>query len=379
MRPLGLYLHWPFCARLCPYCDFTIARNRQVDAEAWRDVFLDDLRHFASLTEKRPLRSIYFGGGTPSLMPLEVAEAVLAAADDLFGLAPGCETTIEANPDDLARFSGLAALGFRRLSLGVQSFNDRELRFLGRNHSAGEAERALDAALTAFERVSFDLIYALPDQDPGAWERSLSSAIGRGAGHLSLYQLTIEEGTAFGRAAARGTLVPMPDERAAAFYELTQGVTEAGGMPAYEVSNHARPGEEAVHNGLYWQDADWIGIGPGAHGRLGPGDARLATEGAAQPTRYPLIERSQRLTVERLSRYQHNLEVLASGLRPVAGLALDRLGEDAAAVAARASDLQAEGLVAVDGQMLRATGRGRLVLDQLAVFLSDALAPPGDV
>ncbi|NNU16114.1 radical SAM family heme chaperone HemW [Parvularcula sp. ZS-1/3] len=374
MRPLGLYVHWPFCARICPYCDFTIAKNRAVDEAAWTEVLLDDLRFYAELTEKRALRSIYFGGGTPSLIPPSVAEAVLSEAERLFGREETCELTVEANPDDASRFEMLAGLGFHRLSLGIQSFDDAELKFFGRNHDASEARSALDEALRVFSDVSFDLIYALPDQELGAWRDALAAACDLGADHLSLYQLTIEEGTAFGRAAEKGRLIPMPDDRAADFYEVTQEVTEAAGMPAYEVSNHAKPGSEARHNSLYWQDAEWIGIGPGAHGRLG-GEAKwVATRGAAVPVRYPSLPQAERLVVEELSLSDVRLEALAGGLRPVAGLDLSRLGDDAPGVLECAGPLVEAGLLTEQDGRLRASPSGRLVLDQLTALLAEGLA-----
>lgn len=374
MRPIGLYVHWPFCARICPYCDFTVAKNRAVDEAAWQAVLLDDLRYFADLAEKRPLRSIYFGGGTPSLMPFGIAGAVIEEAESLFGLEPNCEITIEANPDDRARFADLRAAGFERLSLGVQSFDQEALNFLGRNHDSAEAEAAVSEAVRTFERVSLDFIYARPEQSLKAWEAELRRAAASGAGHLSLYQLTIEQGTAFGRAASRGTLRPMPDDRAASFYEATQALTGELGFPVYEVSNHARPGEEAVHNRLYWQDADWVAIGPGAHGRMGPPEARLATEGVREPLRYPLLALEDRLTVSKLSLAEHRMEVLAGGLRPTCGLDLERLGDDAAAVGAAAQRFVDGGVMTWRAGRLAATEEGRLVLDYLTAELAEVLS-----
>ncbi len=372
MKPLGLYVHWPFCARICPYCDFTVAKNRVVDEEAWIRVLTEDLERFAEFTTVRPLTSIYFGGGTPSLIPLGVAEAVLAKAEAVFGFDPDMERTVEANPDDIERFEGLAGVGFNRLSLGVQSFDDDELRFLGRNHSATQARLATEAAQRQFDRVSFDFIYALPDQTIQVWKQRLDDIVATGAKHLSLYQLTIEPETAFGRAAERGTLVPMPDDRAADFYQVTQEVLEDAGLPAYEVSNHAAPGDEAVHNSLYWADAEWVGIGPGAHGRLEKDGVRVATCGSQAPSKYPDLGFAARQTCEQLSTEDCLLEALASGLRPVAGLELNRLGNFSDRVAKRADPLITEGFMHHEAGRLAATASGRLVLDQLTAFLSEA-------
>lgn len=378
MNPLGLYVHWPFCSRICPYCDFTVAKSRAVDEALWIDALTEDLTFLADLTETRPLVSVYFGGGTPSLIPPKVAEAVLAKAEALFGVQDGAERTIEANPDDRGRFETLRSLGFDRLSLGVQSFSDEELRFLGRNHGAVDSRQAIEEALRHFCLVSLDFIYALPDQSLDAWRNRLLDITSQGADHLSLYQLTIEPETAFGRAAHRGSLVPMPDERAADFYDLTQDVTSAAGYPAYEVSNHARAGARAVHNTLYWQDAEWLAIGPGAHGRIGSAGKRLATTGASAAVRYPALPLSQRLAIQELSEVEQALETLASGVRPVEGLELSRLGASATAVAKRAEPLVNEGLITVSEGRLAATHHGRLLLDQLTAFLADAIDDDAD-
>ncbi|MEM6746998.1 MAG: radical SAM family heme chaperone HemW [Pseudomonadota bacterium] len=373
MRPLGLYVHWPFCQRLCPYCDFTIAKAREVDAAAWARALTDDLRRMAALYEPRRLASVYFGGGTPSLMPRSVAAAVIDEAEALFGFEEDAEFTIEANPDDSKRFGVLKTLGFQRLSLGVQSLDDDELRFLGRNHDADAAQRAVDEALMLFPRVSLDFIYALPEQAAGDWEERLRVICGLGATHFSLYQLTVEPQTAFGRAAKRGTLVPMPDDNAADLYEVTQSVTEAAGFPAYETSSHAVPGHEARHNALYWDDADWVGIGPGAAGRWGPAGARFAAEGEKQPVTYPNLPAADRISVSTLTEHDHWLEVLGGGLRPTSGLKLSRLGVAADAVLDAAWGLACDGLVTADEERLVVTARGRLLTDYIAARLASAL------
>ncbi len=373
MRPLGLYIHWPFCRRLCPYCDFTIAKVRNVDELAWARALTDDIKRMADVFETRPLRSVYFGGGTPSLIPEAVAEAVLSEASRAFGFEESAEFTVEANPDDAERFLTLRSLGFERLSLGVQSLDDRELQFLGRNHDAAAAHHAIEAALAWFDRVSLDFIYALPEQSSAEWRVRLEEICGLGATHLSLYQLTVEPETAFGRAASRGTLVPMPDDHAADLYELTQEVTEGVGLPAYEVSNHARPGDEAQHNALYWDEADWIGIGPGAAGRGGCAEDRFATDAAQRPVEYPALAPQQRITVSPMTEHDHLLEVLGGGLRPTAGLDVRRLGPAWDAAAKEARNLADHGLVTIDKDRIVVTKKGRLLTDYIASRLASSL------
>ncbi|MEM9810962.1 MAG: coproporphyrinogen III oxidase, partial [Pseudomonadota bacterium] len=278
-----------------------------------------------------------------------------------------------ANPDDRARFFDLHAAGFNRLSLGVQSLRDTELQFLGRNHNAEQALLAVEAATDIFEKVSLDFIYALPDQHLDQWLHDLGRIAHMGAGHLSLYQLTIEPQTAFGKAAERGTLIPMPDDRAADFYEATQETMCTLGFPAYEVSNHAQPGQEARHNALYWEEADWIGVGPSAAGRLGPADARLATVGAQHTVGYPDLAKDERIIVQNLTHQEHLIETIAGGLRPMSGLSLSRLGSAQTAVCGAAEPLIDQGFLKLEQERLRATARGRLVLDHLAANLAAAL------
>ncbi|MCL4672670.1 MAG: coproporphyrinogen III oxidase [Sphingomonadaceae bacterium] len=267
----ALYIHWPFCARKCPYCDFNSHVRERVDHDLWREAMLADMRHEASLAAGEPLESIFFGGGTPSLMPHALVEALLREAENLWGFAPGIEITLEGNPSSVeaANYADLAAAGINRASLGLQSLEDEALRFLGRLHDAREGIAALEVAQKHFARVSFDLIYALPGQTPEHWRSQLERALAFGTGHLSLYQLTIEPGTRFETDVRLGKLTPMGEEQAADLYELTQEITDKAGLPAYEVSNHARPGEESRHNLTYWRYRDYIGIGPGAHGRRG--------------------------------------------------------------------------------------------------------------
>ncbi len=267
----ALYIHWPFCLKKCPYCDFNSHVRAEVEVEAWRKALLADMRHEAALAGSEPLESVFFGGGTPSLMPPALVGALLEEAERLWGFAPDIEITLEANPSSVeaANFAGLAAAGVNRVSLGLQSLDDRALRFLGRLHDAAEGLAALKTAQALFARVSFDLIYALPGQTPEAWETQVNEALDLGTEHLSLYQLTIEPGTRFATDVRRKFFAPLPDDPAADLFALTRELTAAAGIPAYEVSNHARPGAESRHNLTYWRYADYCGIGPGAHGRRG--------------------------------------------------------------------------------------------------------------
>lgn len=267
----ALYIHWPFCAKKCPYCDFNSHVREGVDVAAWQAALIADMRAEAALAGGEALTSIFFGGGTPSLMPPALVAALLAEAQRLWGFAEGIEITLEANPSSVeaANFAALAGAGINRVSLGVQSLDNAELRFLGRLHGAEEALRALEVAQAHFARVSFDMIYALPGHTPELWDARLTRALGFGTGHMSLYQLTIEPGTRFASDVRRGRLTPLDDDAAAELFDITQNLTAAAGLPAYETSNHARPGEESCHNLAYWRYQDYAGIGPGAHGRRG--------------------------------------------------------------------------------------------------------------
>ena len=267
----ALYIHWPFCAKKCPYCDFNSHVRESVDIAGWQAALLADMRAEAAAAGGETLTSIFFGGGTPSLMPPALVESLLAEAEQLWGFDPGIEITLEANPSSVeaANFADLARAGVNRVSLGIQSLDDITLQWLGRLHGANEALKALEVAQKAFERVSFDLIYALPDQTAAQWRAQLQRALAFGTDHLSLYQLTIEPGTRFETDVRLGRFAPLDDETAAELYDLTQELASAAGMPAYEVSNHARAGQESRHNLTYWRYQDYAGIGPGAHGRRG--------------------------------------------------------------------------------------------------------------
>ncbi len=267
---IALYVHWPFCLSLCPYCDFNSHVREEIDHGLWRDALVRELEHYAAMVPGRRLTSIFFGGGTPSLMPPETAGAVIARARDLFAHDRDIEITLEANPTSAERayLASFADAGVNRLSLGIQALEDAALSTLGRTHTADEGHAAISAAGEIFERVSFDLIYSRPGQTPEAWQRELDEAIERARGHLSVYQLTIEAGTPYFLARAKGDLVLPGEADGAAMFEQTQATLEDAGLPAYEVSNHAEPGQESLHNLTYWYYRDYLGVGPGAHGRM---------------------------------------------------------------------------------------------------------------
>lgn len=267
----ALYIHWPFCLAKCPYCDFNSHVRDNVDSALWRDSLLADLRHEAGMAGGKPLESVFFGGGTPSLMPPALVADLLNEAERLWGFAPGIEITLEGNPSSVEarNYADLALAGINRASLGVQSLEDETLKFLGRIHNASEALKAVETAQNCFERVSIDLIHALPGQTAGKWREQLLRAIQIGTSHLSLYQLTIEPGTRFETMVRQGQFTPLDDDTCADLFELTRAITRDAGLPAYEISNHARPGEESRHNLTYWRYHDYVGIGPGAHGRRG--------------------------------------------------------------------------------------------------------------
>jgi len=282
----ALYVHWPFCTSKCPYCDFNSHVAGQIDQQRWAWAYRSEIARVGAATPGRVLNSIFFGGGTPSLMQPETVSAVIEAARAVWPFANDIEISLEANPGsaDAARFRGYADAGVTRLSLGVQALNDADLRRLGRMHSVSEARAAFDLAKGAFDRVSFDLIYARQDQDAAAWRAELREAVAMAVDHLSLYQLTIEQGTVFGARHAAGQLRGLPeDDLAADMYFETQEVLAGFGMPAYEVSNHAASGSESRHNLTYWRQGDWAGVGPGAHGRLTLSDGRYATVAEQAP------------------------------------------------------------------------------------------------
>lgn len=376
--PLGVYVHWPYCARICPYCDFNVfrARGRDVEAEAAAGAIIADLEAQRALSGPRQLVSIFFGGGTPSLMDPAWVGRIGEAAARLWTPAADLEVSLEANPTDAetARFEALAAAGVNRLSLGLQALDDAALAFLGRDHGAEEGRRAAEAALRVFGRVSLDLIYARPEQTVADWTAELEAAIALGAEHISPYQLTIEAGTAFERAVRRKAWTPPDDALAADLYDATQDVLSAAGFEAYEVSNHARgSAAQSRHNLVYWRGWDYVGVGPGAHGRLTLEDGRIATQAPGRPADYVAAVAAGGVSFgepERLDAVAVAEERLLSGLRIADGVAFAELGAlgltpDHKAVR-RLRDL---GMVADDPLHLRVTTDGRRLLNAVIADL----------
>ena len=373
----GIYVHWPFCLAKCPYCDFNSHVSRSVDQQAWRDALLLETGHMRDLTGARRADTVFFGGGTPSLMPAETVAAIIERIDTLWGLAGDAEITLEANPTSVeaARFRDYAAAGVNRVSMGVQALNDTDLRALGRMHTASEARAAFGIARDVFDRVSFDLIYARVGQTASEWEAELGEAIAMAVDHLSLYQLTIEPGTRFADLHAAGKLTPPADAASAEMYQLTQDLTDAAGMPAYEISNHARPGAGSRHNLIYWRYGDYAGIGPGAHGRITmPEGQRIATETLRDPSGWLDGVRSNgnaMLEPTRVPGHEQAVEHLMMGLRLAEGIDPDRYrtlsgdGLPEPKVAA----LTASGHLERDGGRLRATSNGRIVLNAVLAEL----------
>lgn len=369
--PLGVYVHWPYCAKICPYCDFNVVRDRkQAEQADLAAAILRDLEGQRALTGARRLVSVFLGGGTPSLMDPRWAADIVATARRLWDATPDLEVSLEANPTDAEadRFAAFTDAGVNRLSLGLQSFDDEALKFLGRNHDAAEARRAAELAARTFSRLSVDMIYALPGQSVAAWTDQLKAAVDLGAEHVSPYQLTIEAGTAFDRAVGRGLFKPADDETGAALYDTTQSVLEAAGFEAYEVSNHAR-GEAARsrHNLVYWCGQDYVGVGPGAHGRLALHGVRTATEGARKVGDYIGNVRETGLgfrAPEPLSPVEAAEERLLMGLRTYEGVGFGELAAlGLAAGHPVVAGLVDQGQLAPDPHRLRATPEGRFVLD----------------
>jgi len=377
----GIYVHWPFCRAKCPYCDFNSHVRGGIDEARWRDGLLRELDHFANETAGRTVDTVFFGGGTPSLMAPETTAAVLERIAARWTTAPDIEITLEANPTSVeaARFAALAQAGVNRVSLGVQALDDDALRFLGREHGSAEALAAVETARRHFARWSFDLIYARPEQSLAAWKAELARALEHVGDHLSIYQLTIEPGTAFAARHARGELA-MPDEdMGAAFYEETHALLDAAGLPAYEISNHARPGGECRHNLIYWSGGDWLGVGPGAHGRLtGSDGGRIATRQARAPdTWLARVEAEGHATVERsaIERGDAAEELLMMGLRLARGVSRDDYRRTAGVDleerldAARLNALAEEDLITLDAAGLRCTAAGRQRLNAVLAHL----------
>jgi oxygen-independent coproporphyrinogen-3 oxidase len=366
---IALYIHWPFCVSKCPYCDFNSHVRSSIDQEEWREALLADLAYEARLLPGRKLTSIFFGGGTPSLMEPGTVATLIESARGYWASDDGLEITLEANPNSVeaARFADVAPAGVNRLSLGLQSFDDEALRFLGRAHSASEGLAALEMAQEHFPRVSFDLIYALPGDNEAGWRATLQRALSLGTSHLSLYQLTIEPGTRFASMVARGEFEPLDADTSAGLFELTEEMTSAAGLPAYEISNHSAPAAESRHNLTYWRYGDYAGIGPGAHGRrLGSRTVRhrkpenffsaLSRNGHAIAEEAPLSPR------------EAADEALVMGLRLREGIDAASLQERFGVPVvdwAKVDGLVGSGHLARSGTQVSATPRGRLLLDRI--------------
>ena len=371
---LALYVHWPFCVSKCPYCDFNSHVRSSIDQDEWREALLTDLAYEARLLPGRRLTSIFFGGGTPSLMEPSTAAAIIDAARSHWNGSDDLEITLEANPNSVeaARFADLAAAGVNRLSLGLQSLDDQTLHFLGRAHSASEGLQALDIAQKHFPRVSFDLIYALPGESEASWAAMLERALSLGTSHLSLYQLTIEPGTRFASLVARHEFDPLDDDAAAGLFNITADMTEAAGMPAYEVSNHARPGQESRHNLTYWRYGDYAGVGPGAHGRR----SGMRSVRHRKPENFlsALGRNGHGIAEEEpLSPREAADEALVMGLRLVEGIDPEALEQrfEVPVVDWTAVDRYWEaGLLERDPGRVRTSAKGRLVLDSLLAAIA---------
>jgi oxygen-independent coproporphyrinogen-3 oxidase len=379
-QDLAIYVHWPFCLSKCPYCDFNSHVRDSVDHARWRTALLTELDHYADRTPGRTVTSIFFGGGTPSLMAPETAAAVINRINTRWLVAADLEITLEANPSSVesARFASLAAAGVNRVSLGVQALDDASLSFLGRRHNAAEAMDALAVAKRHFARVSFDLIYARPGQTVAAWRAELARALAEDTEHLSVYQLTIEEGTNFATLAARGELIVPDEDTQVALYETTQEMMSAAGLPAYEISNHACPGAECRHNLTYWRYGDYAGIGPGAHGRLTVDGRKVATR----------AHRAPEIWLDRVAAKGHGAhedvpismeerrdELLMMGLRLTEGVTRARLRDELGADVEDLIDgrnlsrLIEAGFMALDDVSLRATDAGRQRLNAVLASL----------
>jgi oxygen-independent coproporphyrinogen-3 oxidase len=377
--PLGLYVHWPYCARICPYCDFNVVRDRgrKVEQAHLVEAILTDMRTQADLTGPRSLVSIFFGGGTPSLMEPDAVARIIAEAKILWPSQAVLEISLEANPTDAERerFEGFAKAGVERLSLGLQSLNDASLKLLGRNHGADEALRAARTARDIFARLSVDLIYALPGQSSQDWADELSAASDLGADHISPYQLTIESGTAFDRAVRRGALVPPDDELGAVLYETTQTVLSQRGFDAYEVSNHAKgQAARSRHNLIYWRGEDYVGVGPGAHGRITVEGERVATFAASKISDYRDQVEATGLGWESeqvLSPKEQAEERLLAGLRIDEGVSFnDLVALDLTPDHHRVVQLVELGLITTQANRLCATPQGRALLDAVTSVLA---------
>lgn len=380
----GLYVHWPFCVSKCPYCDFNSHLSGAIDHEAWRLSLLAELDHYGNITRGRRLETVFFGGGTPSLMPPKTTAAVIESLGKYWNVDTDIEITIEANPSSVEaqKFADFRSAGVNRVSLGIQSFRDRDLAFLGRAHTGKDGRRAIAIAKEHFDRVSFDLIYALPDESVQSWAKQLKHALTYDTGHLSLYQLTIEKGTPFFAEHKRGALNMPDDNLSADLYEKTSELTAESGLSSYEVSNYAILGQESRHNQIYWRGGDYVGVGPGAHGRLTIKGDRFRTEQVPMPTNWlsnVAANGHATRTCELISKTEHIIESLMMGLRMSAGvdraLFAIQTGKELGLIIDRrkATALISAGLVELDENGLRATNRGRLQLNGVIAALVPAI------
>ena len=376
----GIYIHWPFCRSKCPYCDFNSHVRERIDHTRWRNALLRELEHYARDTHGRAVTSVFFGGGTPSLMEPETVAALIARVRDLWPVTDDVEITLEANPTsvEIDKFRAFRAAGVNRVSLGVQSLVANDLAFLGRQHDAAQALAAVQMAAQTFDRFSFDLIYARPSQTLAQWRQELDRALEFAAGHISLYQLTIEPGTQFEQAVARGDFRVLDEERAAELYEATVTRLGAAGLADYEISNFAKAGEESRHNLTYWRYGDYVGIGPGAHGRLTLDGEKFATRQHRAPEAWlDLVERDGHATRQRdlVSRAERLNEMLMMGLRLKEGVPRARIEEESAMAFAQAIDparlkrLIDGGFLALLDDRIVATPSGRQRLDAVLAAL----------
>lgn len=376
----GIYIHWPFCRSKCPYCDFNSHVRERIDHARWRSALLSELEHYARDTQGRSVTSVFFGGGTPSLMEPETVAALIARVRALWPVADDLEITLEANPTsaEIEKFRAFRAGGINRVSLGVQSLVASDLKFLGRQHDAAQALAAVQMAAATFERFSFDLIYARPHQSLAQWQAELDRALEFAAGHISLYQLTIEPGTQFEQAVARGDFRVLGEERAAELYEATVARLGAAGLADYEISNFARRGQESRHNLTYWRYGDYVGVGPGAHGRLTICGDKFATRQHRAPEAWlDLVERDNHATRQRdlIPRGERLSEILMMGLRLKEGVPIARIEAESAQPFAQALDqarlqrLIDGGFLSLTGETLAATPSGRQRLDAVLAAL----------
>lgn len=379
--PFGLYVHWPFCESKCPYCDFNSHVAERIDPERWIAAYRKEIERVANSTRDQVLSTIFFGGGTPSLMRPDVVVAVIDAARAAWRSSNTLEITMEANPGsvEVGRFHGYRDAGVNRVSLGIQSLDDQHLRLLGRKHSRDDALRAIEVAQSVFTRVNLDLMYGRQHQTVQEWRNELSFALGLGAGHMSLYQLTIEDGTVFGRRHAAGQLHGLPDEDLSVdFFHATQEICDAAGLPAYEVSNHATHDEQCRHNLIYWRAGMYAAIGPGAHGRLGSGADRRATEAIRDPAAWLTAVENRGtgdLAISPISAGEQATEALLMGLRLTAGIPLTELralGIDTETWPSRRR-LTESGHLTESAETLRTTLQGRLLLNAVLSELTSDL------